>query len=336
MRATIKDIAEQVGVSKSLVSMYLNNHPLAERIAEATKKKIDEVVRDMDYQPSSMARSLRKGKTRTIGLVIARISSVYSSFYSETLLNELEKYDYQLLISITRFNRENERKCLLDLVNRQADGILYGLYIDPEEAVPSFLKNYPLLLTYHPNPNYNTILSDDREPMQDVCELMKEKGLKKIFSARLFYKTALPANSGIEISHHFWRDYKTNRELLEAVRAEKADVLELGSCQHAASFLNELAGEKDLPYILYPYGLPSDYFEHPKILGAISKPFQEMVSGQVKRIIEMVEEPKKEISHLHIPAKFMNPSELKKLYLEQLADPAYKVIVDERKITSPF
>ena len=47
MRATIKDIAERVGVSKSLVSMYLNNHPLSARIAEKTKKRIREAVQEM-------------------------------------------------------------------------------------------------------------------------------------------------------------------------------------------------------------------------------------------------------------------------------------------------
>ena len=80
MRATIKDIAERVGVSKSLVSMYLNNHPLASRIAERTKGKIDEAVREMNYQPSVTARALKNGKSRTIGLVIAEISGIYSSF----------------------------------------------------------------------------------------------------------------------------------------------------------------------------------------------------------------------------------------------------------------
>ena len=64
MRATIKDIAKRVGVSNSLVSLYLNNRPLAARIAESTKRKIDEAVKELNYKPSATAVALKKGKSR--------------------------------------------------------------------------------------------------------------------------------------------------------------------------------------------------------------------------------------------------------------------------------
>ena len=146
MRTRIKDIAERVGVSTALVSMYLNDHPLA-RMAEDTKRKIDEAVREMNYQPSVTARSLKKGKSKTLGLVIADIASVYSGFSSEMLLDEADKHGYQLLISVTRFNKEKEQKCLQNLMNRQADGIIYTLDFDPEKPLPDYVRNYPLLLT---------------------------------------------------------------------------------------------------------------------------------------------------------------------------------------------
>ena len=69
MRATLSDIAKQVGVSKSLVSMYLNNHRLSRKIAAETKRKIDQAVRELDYRPSFTARALSNGKTRTIGMI---------------------------------------------------------------------------------------------------------------------------------------------------------------------------------------------------------------------------------------------------------------------------
>ena len=136
MRVRIKDVAERAGVSTTMVSLYLNHHPLSARMAEKTKQRIDEAVRELNYQPSATARSLKKGKSKTLGLVIGEIAGVYSSFYSQMLLEEAEKYDYQLLISLTRYSREQELKCLQNLFSRQADGILCTLYLGASTPFP--------------------------------------------------------------------------------------------------------------------------------------------------------------------------------------------------------
>ena len=61
MRATLNDVAKAANVSASLVSMHLNGHPLAKRIAEETKRRIDEAVRRLDYHPSAAARGSTPG-----------------------------------------------------------------------------------------------------------------------------------------------------------------------------------------------------------------------------------------------------------------------------------
>ena len=50
MRATLNDVAKAANVSASLVSMHLNGHPLAKRIAEETKRRIDEAVRRLEVE----------------------------------------------------------------------------------------------------------------------------------------------------------------------------------------------------------------------------------------------------------------------------------------------
>ncbi len=336
MRATIKDIAERVGVSKSLVSMYLNNHPLAERIAEKTKKKIDAAVREMDYQPSATARALVNGKSRTIGLIIGEIAGVYASFYSEALLREVEKYDYQLLISITQYNQEKERKCLLNMINRQADGILYNLYIDPKTPVPAFLKNYPILMTAQRDSEFNSLTMDASGTTEKLNQTLKQAGCHRIFNTRIDFGQDWKQfenecrNLSFDITTRDLSEFRTNAELLEACRREKADVLLFGGSTKTANFLRELQNEKDLPYILYDYTLPYDYIQHPRILGAFVNPFKKYVPLRVKRMIEMIEHPEEKIRHIQIPSEFMNPDELSHYYAEQAEDPYYEVIVTER------
>ena len=69
MRVTLKDIVEKTGVSKSVVSMYLNKDPRV-RLSDEKKKRIDEAVRELGYRPSLAACALRKGRSRMLGLVL--------------------------------------------------------------------------------------------------------------------------------------------------------------------------------------------------------------------------------------------------------------------------
>src|SRR5438034_3723227 len=74
MSVSIYDIAKKAGVSPSTVSRALEDHS---RIGAATKKRIQELAREMDYVPSTVAKSLAASKTWTIGMVLATISDPF-------------------------------------------------------------------------------------------------------------------------------------------------------------------------------------------------------------------------------------------------------------------
>ena len=57
-KVTARDVAERAGVSRSLVSMYLNRNPKV-WISEAAKRRIDDAVRELQYQPNRAAQLLR-------------------------------------------------------------------------------------------------------------------------------------------------------------------------------------------------------------------------------------------------------------------------------------
>ena len=61
MRVTLKDIAVRAGVSKSLVSMYLNGNPAA-RLQPETKERIDRAIEEFGYRPSFAAQALAQGR----------------------------------------------------------------------------------------------------------------------------------------------------------------------------------------------------------------------------------------------------------------------------------
>jgi len=84
-RASLKDIAEALNVSKTLVSLVLNNKADEWGISEETQKKVRKKAEELNYYPNQMARGLRTGKSNIIGLVVADISNPFYAKISRTI-----------------------------------------------------------------------------------------------------------------------------------------------------------------------------------------------------------------------------------------------------------
>ena len=74
---TITDVAKHAKVSKSTVSQYLNKR--YEYMSEKTRKKIEETIEELNYQPNIIARSLKQKSTFTVGVVVANILHTFST-----------------------------------------------------------------------------------------------------------------------------------------------------------------------------------------------------------------------------------------------------------------
>lgn len=191
VKATLNDIARRVGVSKSLVSMYLNNHKLAGRIANETKNRIDCAVRELKYQPSFAARALSNGKTKTIGMICGGIKNPYFAYLVEDAMEEAAKSGYQLLLSLTRWIPEEEEKALENLLNRQIDGLICCIEADEGTRAYELLRNAPIpvLFLNHPDPNFFTVCADLKPAMLEALRLLAGHGCHTIYGC--FYEKSL-------------------------------------------------------------------------------------------------------------------------------------------------
>ncbi|WP_312092910.1 LacI family DNA-binding transcriptional regulator [Niallia sp.] len=121
MRVTVKDIAKYCGVSAGTVDRALNNRP---GIKEKTKKRILEAAKELNYRPDFTARSLVKGRSMTLGIVLF---DLYNRSIAQ-LLNAVElkakEYGYYLYITLTNKNPLSERECIEYLTNHKVDGII--------------------------------------------------------------------------------------------------------------------------------------------------------------------------------------------------------------------
>jgi LacI family transcriptional regulator len=121
---TIKDIAYLAGVSKTTVSKVLNNKD--QKISEATRQKILNIVREKNYIPNKMAQSLVTKKTKTIGLIIPDIRNPFFTDIVRGAEDKAVKEGYNIILCNTDENIEKETRAFNTLTEKMVDGIIFA------------------------------------------------------------------------------------------------------------------------------------------------------------------------------------------------------------------
>ena len=122
--ATIKDIAQALSVSPSTVSRALSD---SHEISRETKKLVIEYAKQVNYHSNPVARSLKNGRSNSIGILVADVAN---SFFSEAI-NGIETVAYEkgyhVIITQSHDSYEREIMNLEHLANRSVDGILMSM-----------------------------------------------------------------------------------------------------------------------------------------------------------------------------------------------------------------
>jgi len=127
----IRDFAKLAGVSKTTVSMALNDNP---RIPQKTKEKVLEAAKKFNYQPSMVARSLKSKKTKAIGLMLPSITNPFFPQVVKGVEDIALRNGYSVVFC--NFDEEIEKESLYFQMfeNRWIDGIIFsGVTGDTEE-----------------------------------------------------------------------------------------------------------------------------------------------------------------------------------------------------------
>lgn len=132
-KMNIKEIAKEAGVSVATVSRVLN-HP--ETVAPKTKKRILELMDEMNYKPNWFARGLNFKKTDTLALLIPNILNPAFVEIAEGVESVANQKGYTVLLCITEGEVKKERQYIKTLINRHIDGvILVSSLLDNEDLI---------------------------------------------------------------------------------------------------------------------------------------------------------------------------------------------------------
>jgi LacI family transcriptional regulator len=121
MAVRMKDIARELGVSVVTVSKVLRNHS---DISEATRRRVQKLMKERNYQPNFAARALVTGRTYTVGLVVPDLVHPFFAEVAKGLSGFLRTRGYNLILASSEEDPELEAQEITRLVARRLDAIV--------------------------------------------------------------------------------------------------------------------------------------------------------------------------------------------------------------------
>ncbi len=191
-KVSLKDIAKKVGVSIAAVSYVMNGQEKEKRVGAEVVKKIREAAEELNYQPNQIARSLRTGSTKSIGLIVADIANPFFGHLARFIEDEAADYGYTVLFGSSDEDAYKSEQLINTLLNRQVDGFI----IVPTEGTISQIKGLlrkkvPMVLIdrYFPEVLTNYVILDNYQATYNATTLLIEKGYRDI--CMVAYKSSL-------------------------------------------------------------------------------------------------------------------------------------------------
>lgn len=133
MTTTIHDVARYAGVSIKTVSNVLNDR---RHVSQATRDRVFDAVKVLDYRPNLSARSLRSGRSNLVALAVPELTLAYFAHLADDIIREADRRGLVVLIEQTRGgDRARELELLRSPRRRLTDGLLFSpLGMSQEDA----------------------------------------------------------------------------------------------------------------------------------------------------------------------------------------------------------
>ena len=185
---TIKDIAREAGVSIALVSFVMNNRVEADgkqkyRVGEATKERILEVARRMNYKPSSAARMLRQGRTRVIGVIVSDLGNIFFGIIAKEIEKIITRNGYTVLFGSSDEDPERFDRLVRSFLEKDVEGFIV---VPCLECGPSLEKiraaGRPFVTIDRRNPLYDVpaVLIDNEGAAKTAVDALRKQGATRI------------------------------------------------------------------------------------------------------------------------------------------------------------
>lgn len=182
-KTSLKDIANEAGVSIALVSYVLNGKNTT-RINIETSERIKQIAKKLNYSPNQIAKSLKSSKTYTLGLIVADISNFFYSYIAGHIEEEANQFGYNVLFGSAYEDPKRFKKLLDVMLARQVDALILAIPDGAEDCLAHIqTMGVPFVLIDREFPtigDFNTIVLNNYTASAMAVRKFKSIGCKKL------------------------------------------------------------------------------------------------------------------------------------------------------------
>ncbi len=182
-KVSLRDIAEELGVSKTLVSLVLNGKARENRISQEVIDKVNQLASEKGYEPNQFAKALRTGKSYTIGLIVADIANPFFSKMARSIEDEAYKMGYTVLFGSSDEDSSKADKLIKVMIDRQIEGLIISPTIGGEhhlELLEKYSIPYVLIDRPFPELSCNFVGVDNFKASFEAISNLIDQGKRKI------------------------------------------------------------------------------------------------------------------------------------------------------------
>ena len=178
-KATRNDVAALAGVSTAVVSYVVNNGP--KRVAEETAIRVRQAIEMLEYRPNAVARSLKTGSIKTLGLVIPDGKNPYFMAVSTAVEAVARQRGYVVLSASSNLDPDVESAHLNVFEARGVDGVLLSSCVQGAALTGQAIPGLPMVfLDRSTAAGINTVGVESRAGAFDAVQHLIEHGRQRI------------------------------------------------------------------------------------------------------------------------------------------------------------
>lgn len=179
-KVTIREVANEAGVSVGTASRVING---ASNVAENVRRRVEAAIKKLGYKPDPAAQSMRRGATRTVGIMVRDITVPTLASFVREVQDTLYKAGYTLLIACSEDQPQREAEVLRSFVERRVDGVIMTTVSerDPTLLAARGSLEFPIVLLDRELPTaYDSVLLDHYEGTRRAVEFLGSLGHRRV------------------------------------------------------------------------------------------------------------------------------------------------------------